>query len=548
VRNEKPMKAAPFQPLSLSSLRADLQLRAIAASATAWLWVFVVLAAVLRLATLDKQSFWLDEAVSYRTAALPLPALLDAVAQQDIHPPLYYVLLHYWLRAGDSEFWLRLLSVLFSVASVWLIGRLGQSLLEPRAGVVAAAILAVSPLHVWYAREARMYALVVLLALASVTCLWRALMAERRAGWWWAGVVVSGTLLLYTSTTGIWLLAALNVFVLGWAWARRRWPALGGWWLSQAAIVLLFLPWLPSLANQLAISRRLASWIPAPTVGSIINLLGDFNSRNLPFWFRASLDGAAAAGTNRAPGAIEPEFGIANIGFVAVVLAAAVGLTLRRRRAGQWLLWCLLVVPVGLAFLLSQKYVRLPLLTPLLGDSQSFFTVKNLIVASVPYYLLVASVLTAGRRWVLAGGLTLLLGLNMISHRLEPEVRAKEDWRGVVATLREQAGPADVIVFSPGYLELGYAYYARHAAPLAPTRGFPTDEVGLHEPVRTWTADEAVAGARRVWLIESPDHAPQSHALAEHLATTGAPAVRQEWPGITVRRFDLPGSAPDTAP
>lgn len=541
------MKAEPFQRVSLSSPRADLHPRAIAASTTAWLWVLVLLAAVLRLATLDRQSFWLDEAVSYRTAIRPLPALLDIVAQQDIHPPLYYVVLHYWLLGGDSEFWLRLLSTLFSVASVWLIGRLGEWLIEPRAGIVAAGILAISPLHVWYAREARMYALIALLALAGVACLWRALMAERRAGWWWAGVTVSGTLLLYTSTTGIWLLAALNVFVFGWALSQRRWAALGHWLLSQAAMILLFLPWLPTLVNQLVISRRLASWIPTPTIGSIINLLGDFNSRSLPFWLRASLDGTAV-GTNRAPGAIEPELGMANIGFVVLMLAAAVGLTLCQRRAGQGLLWCLLVVPVGLAFLLSQQYVRLPLLAPLLGDSQSFFTVKNLIIASLPYYLLVAGVLTAGRRWQLAGGLVLLLGLNLISHRLEPEVRAKEDWRGVVATLREQAAPADVIVFSPGYLELGYAYYARHAAPPAPTRGFPTDEVGLHEPVRTWTADTAVAGAQRIWLIESPDHEPQSNALAEHLAATGAPAVQWAWPGITVRRFDLVGPAPAAAP
>lgn len=532
------MKVEPINLRTAQQTTSRALARPAAASATIWLWAIVAASAVLRLATLGNRSFWLDEGVSYVIALRPLPALIDFVGTEDIHPPLYYLLLHAWLLAGDAEFWLRLPSAAFGVVSVWLIGLLGRWLIDARAGLVAAAILAVSPLHVWFAQEARMYSLVVMLALAMAACLWRALMATDRAGWWWTGVALIGALMLYTSTTSIWVLAPLNLFLLGYVLIERRWSVLRGWALSHLAMGLLFLPWAPMLLTQLAVSRRLGYWIVVPTVGAVTNLLADFNSRNLTFWFRAELDQLGLRETFWA--ATDPliDLGFVNMVFIGTILTAAAILTLRQRRPGQWLLWCLLIAPIGLAFVLSQKYLRLPLLYHLLDESQSIFTVKNLIVASLPYYLLTAMVLTRGRRWPLIAGLTVLFGLNLVSYQLEGSLRIKEDWRGVAATLYPQLRPTDVVVFSPGYLEPGYAYYARDRSPIAPERGFPTDDLALHTPAVTRTAEEVVAGASRVWLIESPRHAPQSSALADALAATGPPAWEQTWPGITVRRYD----------
>lgn len=522
-------------PLPMSPPRdvPEARSRMLIGSFPVWLSVIVVLATAIRLATLGAQSFWLDEGVSYVTAARPLPALLAFVGREDIHPPLYYVLLHGWLAAGESEFWLRLLSAGAGIAAVAVFGFIGRLLIDARAGLAGAFILAVSPLQVWYAQEARMYSLVVLLALTLVGCLWQALMTTRRPGWWWTGVAVSGALLLYTSTSSVWVLAAVNLFLLGYILVTRRWQVARGWLLSHLTMVLLFAPWLPALRHQLAISKAIAAWIAPPTIGTAINVLTDFNSRNLPFWFRS------AAESTTATSPLQSMLGPVNLLFIVSLLAVALVISLRQRRVAHWLLWCLLLAPIGLAFLISQRYVRLPLLSLVLGEGQSVFTVKNLIVAALPYYLLVAMALTRGSRWLTAIGLAVLVGLNVVSFQLEDDVRAKEDWRAMAATLQPLMRADDVVVFSPGYLESPWAYYTRHASPPVPTRGFPRDDVGVHEPAQTHTAEQAIAGARRVWLVEASAHVAQSPVLAELLTARGAPAWQQDWPGIRARRFDL---------
>jgi uncharacterized membrane protein len=505
--------------------------------------MIVALAAVIRLATLGAQSFWLDEGVSYFTAMRPLPSLLDFVAREDIHPPLYYLLLHVWAVFGTGEAWLRLPSALAGIASVWLLGLLGRWLFDARTGLAAAAVLAVSPLHVWYSQEARMYALLALLALAQVACLWRALAADGRSRWWWAGVGLCGAAMLYTSTSALWMLAALNLFLLLRLVVTRHWRALLPWLLSQALTVALFLPWLPALRAQIIASRAQGSWIAPPTIGSVINFFGDVNSRNLTLWTQSALQsGLNGLLQSLATNPLQTLLAPVNLLVVAAVLATGAILTLRRRTAGYGLLWCWLLVPVGLAFLLSQQYYRPPLLLAVLGEAQSVFTVKNLIVAALPFYLLVGHVVTRGPRLLMAAGLLLLLGLNLGSYMLEGQLRAKEDWRGVVAELSGQIRPADVVIFSPGYLESPFAYYLERTGTTATRRGFPRDDVTLLDPVRYWpTPQAAVAGAERVWLIETRGHAPVSPALADYLAATGAPAWERTWPGdVTVRRYDRP--------
>jgi uncharacterized membrane protein len=487
--------------------------------------------AVMRLATLGHRSFWLDEGVTYIIAVKSVADLLSFIAREDVHPPLYYLVLHAWLAGGDSEVWLRLPSATFGIVSIVLLGVLGRHLVDERTGVIAALAFAISPLQVWYAQEARMYALVVLLALIMLLCLWQAINSPPRPIWWWAGVTVSGTLVLYTSTSGVWLLAGLNLFLLVYATVQRRWRLLAAWVVSQVAMVTLFLPWLPSQVNQLAISQRVAFWVATPTIGAVTNLLADFNSRNLAFWFRASLD---PVGTELVRASPWQALGPVNLAFIGGILAAALVVTLRQHRPAHWLLWCLLVAPIGLAYLLSQPSVTLPFL----ANDQSVFTVKNLLIASLPYYLFVGLVLGRGPRWFVIGGLATLVGLNLVSFHLENELRGEEDWRGVAATVAPLAQPDDLIVFTPGYIESPYAYYTRARAQPMVTRGYPVDDLAVHTPPRANTVAQLMTQARRIWLVEAPRHQPQSTGLAEALLATGSPAWQQDWRGITVRRFD----------
>ena len=154
-----------------------------------------VLAAALRLATLDLQSFWYDEAFTPVHVLHPsLWATLRSVVHTENTPPLWYLLAWADSRVlGTGEVALRLPSALAGIATVPVAWAIGRELAGRRAAIVCAALVAVNPLFVWYSQEARAYALFVLMAALAMLCFLRALRepdaaadgavrAQRRAG------------------------------------------------------------------------------------------------------------------------------------------------------------------------------------------------------------------------------------------------------------------------------------------------------------------------------------------------------------------------------
>ncbi|MBO9369717.1 MAG: hypothetical protein J7575_01285, partial [Chloroflexi bacterium] len=102
----------------------------------------MLIAAGLRFYRLDAQSFWNDEGNAIRAAQRSIP-LVIAAARGDIHPPGYYLLLHFWrIPTGDSEFAVRALSVYIGLLTVAFTGRLGRRMLGAGVGVGAAFLAA----------------------------------------------------------------------------------------------------------------------------------------------------------------------------------------------------------------------------------------------------------------------------------------------------------------------------------------------------------------------------------------------------------------------
>ena len=205
--------------------------------------------------------FWGDEGLSAGIASHPLTAI-PGVLREDGSPPLYYLLLHVWMAVvGSSEAAIRALSLVFALATVPAGLWLGRALFGARAGWMCAALCALSPLLSAYAQEARMYALVGLLALLASGA-FVAVFVQRRRDFRWllAGALAA---LLYTHAWGLFfaLVAALAAAALAINAPDRR--AL----LIDAAIgfggsALLFLPWLPTLLFQAAHTG--APWASTP--------------------------------------------------------------------------------------------------------------------------------------------------------------------------------------------------------------------------------------------------------------------------------------------
>jgi len=197
--------------------------------------------------TLDKQSLWFDEGLSVIFAARSLPELLRTLIYEDLHPPLYYLLLHFWmLLAGNSEWAVRMPSALAAVLLVPLTfavvrevsgERKGTSWPWAAAGVTAAALVGTSPFIAFYAQETRMYSIAAALSLATT---WAFLKATRTATLrWWCIFSYFLATSLYTQYFSAFIVPAFWLYAL--LFDRR---ALRRTMLSTALAGLLYLPWL----------------------------------------------------------------------------------------------------------------------------------------------------------------------------------------------------------------------------------------------------------------------------------------------------------------
>ena len=140
-------------------------------------WLITAAALAIRLFRLGREPLWFDEAYTALTAVKPMREIV-AVLQTEGNAPLYYLLLHVWSACfGDGEWALRLLSAAIGAATVPMVYWVGARLFSTRAGLIAAALAAVSPLQVHYSQEVRMYCMVPPLTLALLWALHRLLTA-----------------------------------------------------------------------------------------------------------------------------------------------------------------------------------------------------------------------------------------------------------------------------------------------------------------------------------------------------------------------------------
>lgn len=149
----------------------------------AWRAVLLLtaLAAALRFSTLAVQGYWPDEAISAGLVGLGYGQMLEAIADVESTPPLYYSLAWAWAKLfGQEEFALRALSAAFGTATVPVGFLAARRFVAERGALFVAALVATSPALVWYSQEARSYALLVLLAAATLLFFGQALTSGRR--------------------------------------------------------------------------------------------------------------------------------------------------------------------------------------------------------------------------------------------------------------------------------------------------------------------------------------------------------------------------------
>ncbi len=244
----------------------------------------VILAFAIRIHNLDAQSIWWDEAISIHLARSGVREIV-ANRAANLHPPLYFFLLKLWRYCvGDSPFAVRFLSVWLSIPLIPSLYRFGRRWLTIRAGLVATALAAFSPLYLVYAQEARVYALLPLVYLVLLALRFSLIQPSDRTNW-----------LVWTLLGGVELLALglhyVSLFAVGYVVVtllvefRNNRANRNRVLIVQAGVVLALIPWLLAvLWNIDAVSRRLpkGNWGVEPiTLTHFVRLLWTFQMTGL---------------------------------------------------------------------------------------------------------------------------------------------------------------------------------------------------------------------------------------------------------------------------
>lgn len=217
--------------------------------------IFLILTAgfILRIINLD-QSLWLDEATQLILSAKSISEIIhNRVA--DFHPPLSYLLYHFWLKLGSSEVWLRLLPVIFGVATVFAIYLLTIRMFNKRIALLSALLLSISPYHIYYSQEVRMYSLAALLATLSMYFFVNIIKGKRLTDT--LAYVIATTSLLYTHYLGVFLVLSQFIFILICCKEKTR-----QFIAVTAVVTVLYIPWLPSLLKQLQGGSNIDVYLP----------------------------------------------------------------------------------------------------------------------------------------------------------------------------------------------------------------------------------------------------------------------------------------------
>jgi len=405
-----------------------------------------VAAAGLRFATLGVQAYHHDEIV---TASRVLRAdfwhAMEAVGFSESAPPLYYAVAWAWTQlTGTGEFGLRSLSAAAGVATVPVAYLLGTELRERRTGIVAAALVAVNPMLLWYSQEARSYSLLVLLTAVATLYFVRALRGTsgRRELVLWG---VFSALALATHYFAIFPIA----FEAGWLLWRRGRAALSG--LGIVALAGLALA--PLIVHQASLGH--AEWIGGRSLGHRLWEAG--------VTFVVGETGDVIARPEVVLPAIVP------------LLAIGVGLMLlvsrgdwEERRAG------------ALMLAVSAVTVAVPVVLAVFVPGKDYVISRNLLPALVPLLAAVAiglSLRRARQAGVVIASVLVVYSLGFCIWAGVSPALQRPAWDSVAARLGEPEAPRAVVLWTLGAASLRY-YLSTGSFQAHPSEGYVWD---VHE-------------------------------------------------------------------
>ncbi len=434
-----------------------------------FLLVLTAISAYLRTRYISGQ-FWIDEAITTGIASHPLSAI-PGILRHDGSPPLFYVLLHFWIRAfGAGEAATHTLSLLFGLLTVPVGMWAGWSLFGRRAGVIAAILFATNAWLTQYAQETRMYELMALLGLIATAAFIHAFVHRRRR--YLIVFAVTLAAMLYTHVWGVFFGAgAFLALIPVWRASDDRRGLVRDALLAFVGALILFVPWLPNFVYQARHTG--APWASRPRFGAPLlisrDLLGGDRVTTalllativglVPLFARRRRASAPSAGPSPVTASPAPTSGAT--GAVNAVPTPADSAALPETTGREMtVLWTLIVLPVGtlaVAWLASQV-------------SPAF--VSRYFAPVLASLLLLAAWGCARARIV--GWVAIVLSIVFVLHTSVYVHPYKSDMRDVGGEMASRLHPGDlVIVGQPESVPLTWYYLPdglRYASTVGPVR------------------------------------------------------------------------------
>jgi 4-amino-4-deoxy-L-arabinose transferase-like glycosyltransferase len=493
-----PMPA--FSPLQLSALS-----------------LITAIAAMLRFHLLGAKIFWFDECVGVEIARLDWFNFARILWRREANMSLYYLFLRLWLYLGSTPAFVRSLSVIFALATIPALYRLGRRLFDSRTGFIAAILLTFNAYHIRYSQEARSYALTVLLCVMSSLFFIESLQnSSRRAR---VGHILISSLAVYAHFFAALVILAQYVSLRFLDRAKIPASTSKNWrWIGLAI--------LPVAMFVIATGAGPLSWIPRPSLHGL--------------WvFAIFLTGNEGAMLVTA----------SVIACGAAVLPVVLSKPTRRSSWESWRYWFLmlwLVFPV--------------LLTVALSFARPLFLARYFVICLPALNLLMAAGLARLRSlWLVTPALIALLILSWqgtISYYQRDFDLGRDNWADASQFLLSNALPADAIVFD---IAMGRMPYEYNRSILSPGSSGPTVLYPNHGPRITFMdfvgkpdyaqLKNSIYQYPRVWLVlsyvESPSGLePNARSMVALLSDAYPEYKEYHFTGVDVCLFAKPDSQP----
>ncbi|MCL5783771.1 MAG: glycosyltransferase family 39 protein [Patescibacteria group bacterium] len=429
--------------------------------------VFVIVIALLARVTSLNQSLWWDEAINVMAAGNSgFWDLVTKYALADFHPPGYFAILWLWGHIfGFSEISVRLPSVIFGILTVYLTYLIGKKLFTSRVALMGALLMALAPLNIYYSQEARMYSFAAFAATLSIYFLIKLLNREKFAR---EGYILSIFLVMYSDYIAYLIIPVQIIYIFLYQKDKIR------QFLSALGLGLLsVLPWLVIFPQQLQAGRSTAISLPGWK-----EVVGGANIKTAGLLVVKILIGRIS---------FDPKMAYASV----LVLASSpfLVLLLKFRKSinpkTKLLLFWLLIPPLS-AFLIS-------FFVPV-------FSYFRFIFILPAFYLFTAVLINKfSLKWsqILVGFIVfseiVFSGIYLANSQYQ-----REDWRGAVKFVDQQADNSSIILFENSEVAAPFVYYSSDLTKALPAfKKIPAKTTNDFNDL-----DKIISGKKNIFMFE----------------------------------------------